>query len=597
MKLIQFSKLHPRRMPRFPELCPTMELFPGPVVVWAFNEKNAKVAQQVLPSGPGQFSLSLPAGHSYDIKAFRDGNGNGNLDVGIGEPYAHWGAWENGSFVKLPVYEDRNDANFAITWENDQDNDGYTQWEESQAGTSDQNANSSPQPQQLTPLTDSNFQAAIGKWFADEANATNMYGHIKDWNVSAVTDMSSAFKDRASFNVDISNWDVSSVTNMGSMFRNAYTFDRPIGDWNVSAVTNMGSMFRTASKFNQPIGNWDTGNVTNMAIMFSGAALFNQPIGNWDTSQVTNMNSMFDQAISFNQDIGDWNTSSVSNMGKMFRGASAFNQEIGDWDTSSVLTFFQAFQSASSFDQGVSDWNISNVTSISDIFRHTALSNINKGLIHESFSSNPNWSYDWRDYVLIDDSNFHSAVDLWFDNQTEANATYGYISDWNVSGVTDMSDAFMHRGTFNEDLGAWDVSQVLNMSQMFRGAFNFNQSIAHWEISKVSNMTNMFTDVSSLSDQNKGLIHSSFSTNKNWPYKWSSFVGGGPQPVAVTTITKPIHTTRGPEIITPLTRQMTPKILDMVTIIQPTLTTQIKMIKTRPILTILGLEITTPPIL
>ena len=70
------------------------------------------------------------------------------------------GAWENGSFVKLPVYEDRNDADFAITWENDQDNDGYTQWEESQAGTSDQNASSSPQPQQLTPLNDSNFQAA-----------------------------------------------------------------------------------------------------------------------------------------------------------------------------------------------------------------------------------------------------------------------------------------------------------------------------------------------------------------------------------------------------------------------------------------------------
>ena len=85
----------------------------------------------------------------------------------------------------------------------------------------------------------------------------------------------------------------------------------------------------------------------------------------------------------------------------------------------------------------------------------------------------------------------------------------------------------MHRGTFNEDLGVWDVSQVLNMSQMFRGAFNFNQSIASWEISKVSNMTNMFTDVSSLSDQNKGLIHSSFSTNSSWPYNWSSFVGGG----------------------------------------------------------------------
>ena len=86
-----------------------------------------------------------------------------------------------------------------------------------------------------------------------------------------------------------------------------------------------------------------------------------------------------------------------------------------------------------------------------------------------------------------------------------------------------MSDAFMHRGTFNEDLGAWDVSQVLNMSQMFRGAFKFNQSIAHWEISNVSKMTNMFGDGSSLSDSNKGLIHSTFKKNKNWPYDWSHY--------------------------------------------------------------------------
>ena len=50
-----------------------------------------------------------------------------------------------------------------------------------------------------TPITDANFQDAINLWFSDEANATATYGHIRDWNVSAVTDMSSAFKDRASF--------------------------------------------------------------------------------------------------------------------------------------------------------------------------------------------------------------------------------------------------------------------------------------------------------------------------------------------------------------------------------------------------------------
>jgi hypothetical protein len=44
---------------------------PGPVIVWAFDD-NGKVAELTLPNGPGSYSLQLPKGHDYDIKAFRD---------------------------------------------------------------------------------------------------------------------------------------------------------------------------------------------------------------------------------------------------------------------------------------------------------------------------------------------------------------------------------------------------------------------------------------------------------------------------------------------------------------------------------------------
>ena len=44
---------------------------------------------------------------------------------------------------------------------------------------------------------------------------------------------------------------------------------------------------------------------------------------------------------------------------------------------------------------------------MTDMFIMTpALSNFNKGNIHEVFSTNQNWTYDWRDFVAIDDSNF-----------------------------------------------------------------------------------------------------------------------------------------------------------------------------------------------
>ena len=215
-------------------------------------------------------------------------------------------------------------------------------------------------------------------------------------------------------------------------------------------------MFEGASAFNQFIGNWNTQNVSTMCRMFRNATSFNQDIGVWDTSSVTIMESMFNGASKFNQAIGDWDTLSLINIRDMFLGASEFNQPLGGWDTSSVRNMMGVFKHANSFDQDLSDWNFSAVQFTGDGFLHgTAISEIKKGLIHESFASNPNWAYDWRQYVVIDDSNFHAAINLWFDNQAEANATYGHISDWNTSAVTDMSNAFDGRTTFNEDIGRW----------------------------------------------------------------------------------------------------------------------------------------------
>ena len=52
--------------------------------------------------------------------------------------------------------------------------------------------------------------SAINLWFDAEQKATALYGHISDWNVTAVTNMAGAFENRNSFNEDISGWDVSS---------------------------------------------------------------------------------------------------------------------------------------------------------------------------------------------------------------------------------------------------------------------------------------------------------------------------------------------------------------------------------------------------
>ena len=576
-----------------------------------------------------------------------------------------------------------------------------------------------PNSQSKTPLNDANFHSAVNLWFSNEANATFTYGHISDWNTSAVTNMSNAFYNRTDFNESIGSWDTSSVTNMYGMFRGASSFNQgieswdvssvknmsemfqsaqffnqPIDNWDTSSVTTMNAMFRFASSFNQPIGNWDTSSVTSLIGMFHGASSFDQPIGDWDTSSVTSLVAVFYNANSFNQAIGDWNVSSVTNMYLMFRAASSFNQPIGNWDTSSVSNMFSMFPGASSFNQSIADWNVTSVSNMTSMFDdNNSLSNSNKGLIHKSFSSNSNWTYDWREFVVFDDNYFQSAIDQWFsneaeanatyghvrdwnvsdvsltgltfsdadkgriheslgpnptwsidwrefvdindtnfqtavnmwcDNQADANATYGHISDWNTSAVTNMSNAFYNRTDFNESIVSWDTSSVTNMYGMFRrarvfnqpigdwntsavtnmsamfqaasafnqpignwdtssvatmsmmfnsaSAFNqpisnwntssvtnmsimfsrassfnqaignwntssvirmsrmfylassFNQSIADWNVSSVSNFSAMWTNVHSLSDLNKGLIHKSFVSNPNWPYDWREFV-------------------------------------------------------------------------
>ena len=192
-----------------------------------------------------------------------------------------------------------------------------------------------------TAITDANFSAAITDWIAN-GNASE-YGNITQWCTGNVTNMDNAFKDKASFNEDISGWDVSNVTSMQWMFAgDAYTA------WHT---------------FNQDISNWDVSKVTDMRNMFLDNPAFNQNIGSWDVSNVTNMNYMFLNAAAFNQDIGSWNTGNVTTMAYMFWAASAFNQDIGSWDVSNVTNMFRMFQNATVFNQDLSGWCVTNISS------------------------------------------------------------------------------------------------------------------------------------------------------------------------------------------------------------------------------------------
>lgn len=91
----------------------------------------------------------------------------------------------------------------------------------------------------------------------------------------------------------------------------------------------------------------------------------------------------------------------------------------------------------------------------------------------------------------LTDANIHEAVDLWVSDQPTAEATYGHISNWSTTNITNMSGLFFGKTSFNDNIGNWDVSSVTDMSNMFTNS-SFNQPIGNWDVSSVTNMYHMF---------------------------------------------------------------------------------------------------------
>ena len=100
--------------------------------------------------------------------------------------------------------------------------------------------------------------------------------------------------------------------------------------------------------------------------------------------------------------------------------------------------------------------------------------------------------------TAITNANIQTAVDLWDSDLSAATTTYGNISDWDVSQVTDMSQLFYHKPNFNDDISNWDVINVTNMNLMFYEASSFNQPIGNWDVGSVTDMSYMFSYATSL---------------------------------------------------------------------------------------------------
>ena len=200
-----------------------------------------------------------------------------------------------------------------------------------------------------TPITQTNIYGAVNEWLMDSVTAEATYGHISNWNVSNVDDISFLFEGTL-FNSPIGNWDVSNVQWMEWTFANS-PFNQDISNWDVGNVELMTAMFES-SAFNQNIGNWDVGNVVGMEWMFANSP-FNQDIGNWDVSSVSMMPWMFQNATSFDQDIGGWNVENLNWSDMMFSGAQL---SVANYDSLLIGWSNLNLSPSNNFDAGLSQY-------------------------------------------------------------------------------------------------------------------------------------------------------------------------------------------------------------------------------------------------
>jgi len=92
-----------------------------------------------------------------------------------------------------------------------------------------------------------------------------------------------------------------------------------------------------------------------------------------------------------------------------------------------------------------------------------------------------NYLLGGTNYMVVDNATVDAQVDA---------GNYNIVT----TRVTDMSNQFLSKNTFNSDISHWDTSNVTNMDSMFSGAVLFNQPINNWNVSSVISMLKMFSE-------------------------------------------------------------------------------------------------------
>ena len=361
-------------------------------------------------------------------------------------------------------------------------------------------------PRPVVQIGKSTDTGGIKQFYVNNGGSKLQFVDLKQWGQANFTNFVSfrlATKTRitAGDNLKFSG------SSLATLLQQAFVANPPsINNWDVSTVTNITSAFLDALSFNQDLNNWDTSSQRSgqsapgivMSNVFNGASAFNGNITNWFTGKLVTGLNFLTKAFVFNQDISTK---------KILAANSPTGVEYVAWDVSNCTTFSQFFYRASAFNQDIGNWNIGgnpSTTAVSCYRMFRSATSFNQDIYTKAISAaaSPTGSA----YVAWDMSKVNDMEYMFSEGGSAFN---GDINNWDTSSVVDMQYMFQQASIFNQDIStksisaaasptgsayiAWDVSSVLNFQRMFRKTFLFNKNLRSWNLnSSVTNMTNMF---------------------------------------------------------------------------------------------------------
>ncbi len=189
----------------------------------------------------------------------------------------------------------------------------------------------------------------------------------------------------------------------------------------------------------------------------------------------------------------------------MFANTPKFTGEITNWDVSKVENMAEMFFNAKSLDdsygsfssQMLKSWDLKSLKFANNMFTNAADLQFDYNLC-QKFEEKLGVKSDNLGCVFtpIDNANIHDAVKLWRTDHKTAMKTYGNISNWDVSNVSDMSYLFscdQHNQTncaINGDISNWNTAKLNSTFCMFMNQQHFNQTLSAWNLDALAKSSN-----------------------------------------------------------------------------------------------------------